>query len=312
MTWILQEFFSVSKWTRVLVFIILPFCAYESQATNEVFSEQEAEENQTIKLNLPFTASTSKSLSISCRRSTDQKVLYHYHTQKGVVVSEHQDEQFAGRVCLDNNAPWKGPIVLVVSRLRTEDSGLYNCTFKDDADQTSHTVKLHIYWTIDVDVTQSSYLAEKDNNITLEWTFTTTPDCSSDVSHIFCVRVNDSARLYETVAGVVVSQFHGEQFLGRVQCDEDVLRKGRLRLHVSNLKIEDSGVYNCKVKIGNCLGSKRCALKVIDSLSSMHHYPTTATPPPENQSTTSLLYKVLSPGIIIITARVMVTSSRFL
>ncbi|KAI3376053.1 hypothetical protein L3Q82_016592 [Scortum barcoo] len=39
-----------------------------------------------------------------------------------------------------------------------------------------------------------------------------------------------------------------EHFAGRVQFDKDVLREGRIRLHVSRLRTDDSGLYLCEVK----------------------------------------------------------------
>uniref|UniRef100_A0A8C6KJB8 Ig-like domain-containing protein n=1 Tax=Nothobranchius furzeri TaxID=105023 RepID=A0A8C6KJB8_NOTFU len=54
--------------------------------------------------------------------------------------------------------------------------------------------------------------------------------------------------LYQVHEGVEVSESQDQQFAGRVQSDKDVLREGRLRLHVSRLRPEDSGLYLCEVK----------------------------------------------------------------
>ncbi|XP_044040231.1 uncharacterized protein LOC122870238 isoform X3 [Siniperca chuatsi] len=110
-----------------------------------------------------------------------------------------------------------------------------------------------------VNVTQSSYQAEENENITLEWTFTTKPDSSNSLN-IFCELIIDhkDSVLYHLHEGVEVPESQDGQFAGRVQCDRDVLREGRLRLHVSRLRTEDSGLYLCEVRttyggsVGEC------------------------------------------------------------
>ncbi|KAA8589931.1 hypothetical protein FQN60_013296 [Etheostoma spectabile] len=50
------------------------------------------------------------------------------------------------------------------------------------------------------------------------------------------------------VKGVEVPWSQDEHFAGRVHWDKDVLTEGRLRLHVSRLRTEDSGLYKCYVE----------------------------------------------------------------
>uniref|UniRef100_A0A3Q3PZA5 Ig-like domain-containing protein n=1 Tax=Monopterus albus TaxID=43700 RepID=A0A3Q3PZA5_MONAL len=104
-----------------------------------------------------------------------------------------------------------------------------------------------------VKVAQSSYQAEEDGDVTLEWTFTTTAHSSSDSLFIFCslLTVHKELVLFRLHEGVEVPESQDKQFSGRVQWDTDVLREGRLRLHVSRLRTEDSGVYLCEVSTGN-------------------------------------------------------------
>ncbi|XP_051256167.1 uncharacterized protein LOC127363558 isoform X4 [Dicentrarchus labrax] len=111
-----------------------------------------------------------------------------------------------------------------------------------------------------VNVTQTSYQAEENHNITLEWTFTTNTDSSLNSLSIYCelITENKVSVLYDLHEGVEVSESQDEQFKGRVQCDKDVLREGRIRLHVSRLRTEDSGLYLCEVNttyggnVGEC------------------------------------------------------------
>ncbi|XP_068564213.1 uncharacterized protein [Cebidichthys violaceus] len=117
-----------------------------------------------------------------------------------------------------------------------------------------------------VNVTQSSYQAEENHNITLEWTFTTRTDGSLSSIYIFCEMLTDvrSFILFHLHEGVEVSESQDEQFSGRVQFDKDVLREGRLRLHMSRLRTNDSGLYLCKVITSDGRDSEKCHLNVTE------------------------------------------------
>ncbi|KAI3376066.1 hypothetical protein L3Q82_016601, partial [Scortum barcoo] len=94
-----------------------------------------------------------------------------------------------------------------------------------------------------VNVTQSSYQAEENQNITLEWTFTIKKETPLTSLYIYCETYVDRKALFHLHEGVEVPESQDEQFAGRVQFDKDVLRKGRIRLHVSRLRTDDSGLY---------------------------------------------------------------------
>ncbi|XP_051256146.1 uncharacterized protein LOC127363555 isoform X20 [Dicentrarchus labrax] len=133
-----------------------------------------------------------------------------------------------------------------------------------------------------VNVTQTSYQAEENHNITLEWTFTTNTDSSLNFLFIYCRLITDHmvSVLYDLRDGVEITEFQDEQFKGRVQCDKDVLREGRIRLHVSRLRTEDSGLYLCEVRTNYGLSSDRCRLSVTADKQQQRQ-------PPPNQGTTS-------------------------
>ncbi|XP_054912056.1 uncharacterized protein LOC129376447 [Poeciliopsis prolifica] len=101
-----------------------------------------------------------------------------------------------------------------------------------------------------VNVTQSSYQAEEKQSITLEWTFTTKTQGTWKNLFIYCEAITDHGVLvlYQVHEGVEIPESQDDQFSGRVQSDKDVLREGRIRLHVSRLRTEDSGLYLCDVK----------------------------------------------------------------
>ncbi|KAI3375599.1 hypothetical protein L3Q82_003913 [Scortum barcoo] len=101
-----------------------------------------------------------------------------------------------------------------------------------------------------VNVTQSSYQAEENQNITLEWTFTIKKETPLTSLYIYCELFTDLKHftLFHLHEGVEVPESQDEHFAGRVQFDKDVLREGRIRLHVSRLRTDDSGLYLCEVK----------------------------------------------------------------
>ncbi|XP_043954867.1 uncharacterized protein LOC122821067 isoform X3 [Gambusia affinis] len=135
-----------------------------------------------------------------------------------------------------------------------------------------------------VNVTQSSYQAEENHSITLEWTFTNRPDSSLSSMFILCEFLDPPRGLvlYQVHNGVEFPEYQDEQFSGRVQSDKDVLREGRIRLHVSRLRTEDSGLYLCDVKTEDGFNSGRCRLNVTVADQIQTQRPT-LTPEPERR-----------------------------
>ncbi|XP_031707429.1 uncharacterized protein LOC116385823 isoform X2 [Anarrhichthys ocellatus] len=90
------------------------------------------------------------------------------------------------------------------------------------------------------------YRGEKSKNITIKWDSQIKPNISS--TNLLCVFQSERNRvLYCMLAGVEVSGSQDGQFVGRVQCKKDVLREGRLRLHMARLRTDDSGNYWCNL-----------------------------------------------------------------
>ncbi|XP_039466237.1 uncharacterized protein LOC120439369 isoform X2 [Oreochromis aureus] len=116
-----------------------------------------------------------------------------------------------------------------------------------------------------VNVTQTSYQAEENHSITLEWTFTTKPDRSNKTLNILCelfISNNNVSVLYHVHEGVEVSESQDEKFSGRVQSDKDALREGRIRLQLSRLRTDDSGLYLCEVNTDYGFSVGKCQLNV--------------------------------------------------
>ncbi|KAM7366559.1 hypothetical protein PAMP_015992 [Pampus punctatissimus] len=101
------------------------------------------------------------------------------------------------------------------------------------------------------------YQAEENNDITIKCN----SQIKADMSHtkLVCFLQSKPVRiLYELING---AESHDEQFAGRVRCDEDALREGRLRLHLSRVTTEDSGNYRCDLEANYDKITKRWTLK---------------------------------------------------
>ncbi|XP_053271737.1 uncharacterized protein LOC128429898 isoform X1 [Pleuronectes platessa] len=153
-------------------------------------------------------------------------------------------------------------------------------------------------------VTQTHYQAEEDDNITLEWTFPTRSDKSPNLLMILCKLITDLrvSFMYRLHHSVEVPESQDEQFSGRVQCDRDVLREGRLRLHVSRLRTEDSGRYKCVVRTGSDLSADQCWLNVTASVAQEQHTTPTVNPEPLRQERFYILLGagIMTAGIILV------------
>ncbi|XP_039466235.1 uncharacterized protein LOC116318200 isoform X2 [Oreochromis aureus] len=125
-----------------------------------------------------------------------------------------------------------------------------------------------------VNVTQTSYQAEENHNITLEWTFTTKPDRSTKTLSIICclIACHEHFVLYRVIHGVELSKSRDKKFSGRVQSDKDALREGRIRLQLSRLRTDDSGLYLCEVNTDYGFSSARCRVSVSGAESRNKNY----------------------------------------
>ncbi|KAM8747926.1 uncharacterized protein AB9X84_015789 isoform 3-T3 [Acanthopagrus schlegelii] len=93
-------------------------------------------------------------------------------------------------------------------------------------------------------VKRTFYQAEEDDDITISWNSPIKTDMS--LTNMLCFLQSDPVKLlYQMVNSIDVPESQDPQFAGRVQCDKDSLSDGRIRLHVSRLKTEDSGSYWC-------------------------------------------------------------------
>ena len=108
--------------------------------------------------------------------------------------------------------------------------------------------------------TALNYQAEENSDITVEWSFSSRADISISSLKIHCVSVPETKVFYHLDRSVDES-LH-EQFAGRVRCDEDALRTGRVRLHVSRVRADDSGLYLCRMATEFGRKVKQFSLKI--------------------------------------------------
>ncbi|XP_037615408.1 uncharacterized protein LOC119482075 isoform X2 [Sebastes umbrosus] len=96
--------------------------------------------------------------------------------------------------------------------------------------------------------TALKHQAAEGNNITVEWRFSARTDISVPSLKIHCVFVL-GLKVFYHLDNSVNESLH-EQFAGRTQCDKDALRTGRVRLHLSRVRTNDSGLYLCRMATG--------------------------------------------------------------
>ncbi|XP_061566164.1 uncharacterized protein LOC133420487 [Cololabis saira] len=152
-----------------------------------------------------------------------------------------------------------------------------------------------------VNVTQSSYQTEGNHNITLEWTFTPNPGPSSSPPDIYCDFTNHLgvSAVFYMFDGVDILKYQHEQFAGRVQSERDALREGRLRLHMSGLRTEDSGQYWCRLDTEFGGGSASCEV-LVSAAGQLQPQKPAVTARPESDERNSLYTEIIGGGAVLI------------
>ncbi|XP_070711285.1 programmed cell death 1 ligand 1-like [Pempheris klunzingeri] len=94
--------------------------------------------------------------------------------------------------------------------------------------------------------------AVEGSNVTVEWCFSSRANISISSLKIHCLMDPELKVFYhlDDIFRMIKEPPH-EQFAGRVQCDKDALRTGRVRLHVSRVQMNDSGRYRCRMLTGS-------------------------------------------------------------
>ncbi|XP_071375184.1 programmed cell death 1 ligand 1-like [Centroberyx affinis] len=115
-----------------------------------------------------------------------------------------------------------------------------------------------------VSVTQSVYQAEEQCNVTLIWLYPATADMPLHTLFIDVLYVKPEPwrKIFRVENGVEDKLFPDEQYRGRMWCDAELARKGRIECQFSELRLNDTGTYHCVVAVGRDEHFKTCDLNV--------------------------------------------------
>uniref|UniRef100_A0A087X475 Ig-like domain-containing protein n=1 Tax=Poecilia formosa TaxID=48698 RepID=A0A087X475_POEFO len=160
---------------------------------------------------------------------------------------ENQHPSFRKRVELQDRRMEDGDVSLLLSNVTTNDTGTYECrVFQREATgRKRRTLTSDPIWTVFLDVappTENKEGRKEDGSrnkhvglivgAVLMVPLVTGFKHTIELKHLW-VYIKSKTMIYS----------QHPQFSGRVQMDKDVLREGRIRLHVSRLRTEDSGLY---------------------------------------------------------------------
>ncbi|GLD68074.1 uncharacterized protein AKAME5_001939200 [Lates japonicus] len=111
-----------------------------------------------------------------------------------------------------------------------------------------------------LNVTQDVYQAEEHGNTTLTWLFPVKPDTHSLYIDIMYVRPERRIYLYDSEHELEL--YPHELYRGRVWCDLELAKKGRIECLFTDLKLNDTGTYQVLVIIDEYHDYKTCDLNV--------------------------------------------------
>ncbi|XP_033182437.1 uncharacterized protein LOC117153009 [Anabas testudineus] len=108
---------------------------------------------------------------------------------------------------------------------------------------------------------QDVYQAEEHSNITLTWLFSVTADMSDSLYiKVRCEKPFRSVYRYNSRSKA--EPYQDEFYRGRVLCDPELARKGRIECVFTDLRLNDTGTYRCVVEMNRNRSSKLCHLNV--------------------------------------------------
>ncbi|KAL4007532.1 hypothetical protein ACER0C_001384 [Sarotherodon galilaeus] len=109
---------------------------------------------------------------------------------------------------------------------------------------------------------QEVYHAEENSNITMTWLFPFDTNRPPDFLQIELINVEKKTRVsfYNSKTGTYM--YPDENYRGRLQCDPQLARKGRVECLLTDLRLNDTGTYHCIVVLNEEASSKTCDLNV--------------------------------------------------
>uniref|UniRef100_A0AAZ1XFA6 Immunoglobulin V-set domain-containing protein n=1 Tax=Oreochromis aureus TaxID=47969 RepID=A0AAZ1XFA6_OREAU len=109
---------------------------------------------------------------------------------------------------------------------------------------------------------QEVYQAEENSNITMTWLLHFDTNRPPDFLQINLINVKKKTRVFFYNSETGTEVYPDENYRGRVQCDSQLARKGRLECVLTDLRLNDTGTYHCIVVHNEEVSSKTCDLNV--------------------------------------------------
>ncbi|XP_073330844.1 programmed cell death 1 ligand 1-like [Pagrus major] len=113
-----------------------------------------------------------------------------------------------------------------------------------------------------VNVTREDWEVVEHSNITLTWLFPVNTDMSSASLHIRIWSVNQQRTVFLYNSPPDVEPYQDEHYRGRAWCDPELAKKGRIEYLLTDLRLNDTGTYQCIVAINKDSDHKACNLNV--------------------------------------------------
>ncbi|XP_019209863.1 programmed cell death 1 ligand 1 isoform X2 [Oreochromis niloticus] len=109
---------------------------------------------------------------------------------------------------------------------------------------------------------QEVYQAEENSNITMTWLLHFDINRPPDFLQINLINVKKKTRVFFYNSETGTEVYPDENYRGRLQCDPQLARKGRLECLLTDLRLNDTGTYHCIVVLNEEASSKTCDLNV--------------------------------------------------
>ncbi|XP_026181268.1 programmed cell death 1 ligand 1-like [Mastacembelus armatus] len=92
---------------------------------------------------------------------------------------------------------------------------------------------------------QDVYQAKEHGNITLTWSFPVGSDLPPHPLIVDVAHLNSMSRIYRYDSRSETEEYPHEPYRGRVHCDPELARRGRVQCNLTDLRLSDTGTYQC-------------------------------------------------------------------
>ncbi|KAI4874924.1 hypothetical protein NFI96_021649, partial [Prochilodus magdalenae] len=183
-------------------------------------------------------------LKVEWRRAGSETLVHLF--QDGESRPESQDLTYSGRASFFTEEVQRGNFSLLLTNLTTKDAGVYRCSVDGQWETGQMLVDIE-YLIASGGHAVSPYVGE---DITL--------NCSvvshipfKELEEVTWTKVDQDLTVLVLQEGVVQTRFTHERFRDRVEFfGPEETHKGNLSLRLKNVKLEDGGLYRCKVLSG--------------------------------------------------------------